>query len=158
MTADKHQFRSHRINGNLSRGQAKSAAGGPGLERSSQGLRFGDGTPAAHHSQLCHGFPPGKVKLAGFGTRMAPDIQSPATPIPIWFAALIASQCQARAKGNGRDVRWNCISGRAVYTNRGAEEETIEPLGVCLQRGDTVAVSWNPGETSYKVEIFQQFD
>jgi len=89
---------------------------------------------------------------------VTPEIQAPATPIPIWFAALMAIHCQARANGEERAVRWNCISGRAVYTNRGADVEFIEPLGVRLQGGHSVAVSWIPGETAYTVEVFRQFE
>ncbi len=96
--------------------------------------------------------------LAGFGGPAGAGIQSPPAAVPIWFAALWASHCQAKAKGEDRSVSWDCVSGRAIYTNRGAEEETIEPLGVRLQKGHTVAVSWNPGETAYTVEIFRQFD
>ena len=94
---------------------------------------------------------------AGFARTEMP---SHGDPNPIWFAALIATHCQARAKGEGedRDVSWACISGRAVYTNRSAEEEIIEPLGVCLQVGHTIAVSWTPGDTTYTVEVFGQLD
>jgi hypothetical protein len=97
-------------------------------------------------------------KLAGFGGSSSAAIQPPASAVPIWFAALLAAQCQAKAQGEDRDVSWHCISGRAVYTNRGMEEETIEPLGVRLQGGHSVAVSWGAGETSYTVEIFRQLD
>jgi hypothetical protein len=98
------------------------------------------------------------TKLAGFGGPVAAAIHSPADAIPIWFAALMATHCQVRGSGEGRDVSWDCVSGRAVYTNRGAEEETIEPLGIRLQGGHSVAVSWTPGETSYTVEVFRQLD
>jgi len=77
-----------------------------------------------------------------------------AEPAPIWFAALMASDCQASARGFGHAVRWDCVSGRAVYTNCGSEAETIQPLGVQLQGGHTLAVSWLPGETAYTVEVF----
>jgi hypothetical protein len=79
-------------------------------------------------------------------------------PIPIWLAALIASRCQAVASGEDHMVRWDHVSGRALYTNSGTEMETIEPLGVRLQQGHTVAVSWVPGETAYTVEIYRQYD
>jgi len=102
--------------------------------------------------------PAASGKLAGFGRPATPAVQIPATPLPIWFAALLATHCQAKAGGEGRDVRWHCVSGRAVYTNDGVEAETIEPLGVCLQVGHTVAVSWTPGETAYTVEVFRGFD
>src|SRR5689334_7472172 len=60
---------------------------------------------------------------------------------PIWLAALIASRCQANADGRDHAVLWNHVSGRALYTNSGSATETIEPLGVTLQQGHTVAVS-----------------
>jgi hypothetical protein len=71
---------------------------------------------------------------------------------------LIASRCQAVAGGEDHMVRWDHVSGRALYTNSGSETETIEPLGVRLQQGHTVAVSWIPGETAYTVEIYRQYD
>ena len=86
------------------------------------------------------------------------EIAAHGDPVPIWFAALLATQCQAKGKDAGRDINWNCVSGRALYTNRGVEEEVIEPLGVCLQVDHTIAVSWTPGDTTYTVEVFRQLD
>ena len=142
MTADKPQRYAHRMGGKF-----RPAASGPAARAdASHGTLTG-----SHFLRPTHG------KLAGFGGATA-EIQAPGTPVPIWFAALLASHCQAKARGEDRDVRWHCVSGRAVYTNRGEEEETIEPLGVCLQGGHSVAVSWGPGETAYTVEVFRQFD
>ena len=76
-------------------------------------------------------------------------------PLPIWMAALIASRCQASSQGSDRMVNWRCVSGRALYTNGDAEVETIQPFGVPLRRGETVAVSWLPGETAYTLELYR---
>ena len=65
--------------------------------------------------------------------------------IPIWMAALLASNA-------GNEVAWQWLAGRAVYTNRGAEAEVIEAFGLEVQRGESVAVTWIPGETAYTVE------
>ncbi|MBZ5582522.1 MAG: hypothetical protein LAQ30_10035 [Acidobacteriia bacterium] len=67
-----------------------------------------------------------------------------------------ATQCLATRNGEDHAVSWDCISGRAVYTNAGADTETIEPLGVSLRGGQTLAVYWMPGETGYTVEIYGQ--
>jgi len=75
---------------------------------------------------------------------------------PIWFAALAASNCRAACEGAGHDVIWHCISGRAVYTNSSTESETIQPLGIQLQGGYTVAVTWRAGETEYTVETYPE--
>jgi len=77
-------------------------------------------------------------------------------PLPIWLAALVATSCQAKLDGKDQAVRWDCIAGRALYTNRNAMAVRIEPLGVHLQGGHTVAVSWRPGETKYTVEVYSQ--
>ena len=77
-----------------------------------------------------------------------------AAPMPIWLAALTASRCQATRNGEDHAVRWSCVSGRAVYTNAGAEIETIQPLGVSLQGGQTLEVYWMPGETGYSMEVY----
>jgi hypothetical protein len=73
---------------------------------------------------------------------------------PIWLAALSATRCQASRSGEGHAISWNCISGRAVYTNAGADTETIQPLGVNLRGGQTLTVFWMPGETGYTMEVF----
>jgi hypothetical protein len=76
--------------------------------------------------------------------------------IPIWLAALLAVCCSADDGGEGHAVSWICISERAVYTNAGANAERIEPLGVNLHRGQTLAVYWMPGETAYTTEVYEQ--
>jgi hypothetical protein len=42
-----------------------------------------------------------------------------------------------------------------MYTNGEYEMETIQPFGVPLRRGETVAVSWLPGDTAYTVELYR---
>jgi hypothetical protein len=75
---------------------------------------------------------------------------------PIWLSVLEATSCQARSRASKHAIRWQHVSGRATYTNLGNEEERIEPLGVNVPRGKTVAVSWLPGQTEYTVEIYKQ--
>ena len=77
-------------------------------------------------------------------------------PLPIWLAVLMATSCQARGKKGRHNVRWRCVSGRAIYTNYGRDTEHIEPLGVNLLSGETLAVCWTPGETAYTFEVFSQ--
>jgi hypothetical protein len=74
---------------------------------------------------------------------------------PIWLAALIATRCQATRAGEGATVSWKSVSGKAVYTNAGVDTEMIQPLGVALEGGQTLAVSWIPGDTAYTLEVFQ---
>jgi hypothetical protein len=76
-----------------------------------------------------------------------------AEPLPIWMAALVARGCEAMVNGAARKIEWQCISGRAVYTNVGAETETLLPFGIAVAGGDSVVVSWLPGDTSYTVEL-----
>ena len=72
---------------------------------------------------------------------------------PIWMAALMATRCRAQGRGEGAAVRWNQVSGKALYTNSGADPQMILPLGIVLRGGQTVAVSWTPGDTAYTVEV-----
>ncbi|MGA2722214.1 MAG: hypothetical protein ABSG79_07340 [Bryobacteraceae bacterium] len=86
-----------------------------------------------------------------------PGCQRPAgDPLPIWLAALAAARCQVNRNGQDHAVCWSCVSGRALYTNAGADAELIEPLGVRLQGGQTLAVYWLPGETDYTMEVYRQ--
>ena len=72
---------------------------------------------------------------------------------PIWLAALLAAGCEATANGRTRRIEWRCASGRAVYTNSAAESEIVQPFGVAVRRGESVVVTWRPGETGYTVEL-----
>src|SRR5258708_34431017 len=40
--------------------------------------------------------------------------------VPIWLAALYAARCSADDGSQRNAVSWNCVAGRAVYTNAGA--------------------------------------
>ena len=70
-------------------------------------------------------------------------------PMPIWMAALIASDALS-------GVRWECLAGRAVHTNRRAKPVVLESLGVRVKRGQSVVVTWRPGETEYTVELYDR--
>ena len=85
-----------------------------------------------------------------------PEASRPGEPVPIWLAVLHATSCKAKRNGENHTVRWEWVSGRAIYTNAGMDVERIEPLGVSLMAGHTVAVSWMPGETAYTVEVYRQ--
>jgi hypothetical protein len=65
---------------------------------------------------------------------------------PIWLAALASAH----------SLEWDWCSGKAVYTNAGPVTEHIQPLGVRLERGQTLAVCWLPGDTTYTVEILER--
>ena len=73
---------------------------------------------------------------------------------PVWLAALVAASCRAQCQGTYHEIRWRAVSGRAVYTNFGLCTERIEPLGVDLPAGDTVAVWWEHGDTAYAMEVY----
>jgi hypothetical protein len=79
-----------------------------------------------------------------------------AEPEPIWLAALNAARCRAFGNGGDRMVRWDFIAGRAVYTNESSETEMVQPLGVPVQGGASLAVYWIPGETGYSTETYHQ--
>jgi hypothetical protein len=80
----------------------------------------------------------------------------PGEQVPIWLAVLFAAPCEAQRGGENHAVRWNWVSGRAIYTNAGRDAEHIEPLGVSLLGGHTMAVYWIPGDTAYTVEVYRQ--
>src|SRR5450759_2296611 len=71
-----------------------------------------------------------------------PEASQPSEPVPIWLAVLLATSCKAQRNGENHAVRWNWVSGRALYTNAGRDAEHIEPLGVNLMGGHTMAVYW----------------
>jgi len=76
-------------------------------------------------------------------------------PMPIWFAVLAATPCQAKVDGRGHSIRWECVAGRALYTNVGPDNEEIQPLDVRLEGGHTLAVFWAPNETAYSMETYR---
>jgi hypothetical protein len=99
-----------------------------------------------------------RKKIGGQLRNVAPGAANPpAESVPIWFSALLATPCRAKGDGSGHLVRWNCVSGRALYTNDGAKTQQIEPLGVSLQSGQTLAVSWTPGDTAYTLEVIRSW-
>jgi hypothetical protein len=77
---------------------------------------------------------------------------------PIWFAALVANGCTASDRAEGRTVNWRHKSGKALYTNSARDAEHIQPFGVSLRRGETLAVWWQPGETAYTLEVFHDLN
>jgi hypothetical protein len=85
-----------------------------------------------------------------------PEASRPGEPAPVWLSVLLAVACSAKCNGEQHSVRWSCVAGRATYTNPRGEAERIEPLGVSLQGGHTMAVCWKPGETAYTVEVYPQ--
>jgi hypothetical protein len=86
--------------------------------------------------------------------QVAVEPAHPAAPAPIWLAALIATRCQAIGAGADDAIVWKWVAGWALYTNTGVGPKFIQPLGVRLQGGETLAVTWGPGETAYKVEVY----
>jgi hypothetical protein len=84
---------------------------------------------------------------------MSRGCQTGAQAVPIWLAALLAASCRARSGSRRHAIEWNHSAGRATYTNDGAEAERIEPLGVSVAGGQTLVVSWQPGETAYTLEV-----
>lgn len=111
---------------------------------------YGGGDSAAEPGSECLHASAGPVRTA------LPEASRPGEAMPIWLAALHASSCEARRNGENHAVRWDWVSGRALYTNAGRDAEHIEPLGVNLKGGHTMAVSWMPGETTYTVEVYRQ--
>jgi hypothetical protein len=98
---------------------------------------------------------------AGMGLRRTAATgaaQQTGSAAPIWLAALNAASCQVTRRGEDSAVPWSCAAGRAVYTNSGADTETIRPLGVNLECGQTLAVYWMPGETGYSMEVYGRND
>ena len=96
------------------------------------------------------------LRAAGPVRTPLPEPSHPSEPVPIWLAVLHATACKAKRNGENHNVRWDWVSGRAIYTNAGMDAERIEPLGVSLMAGHTVAVYWLPGETAYTVEVYRQ--
>src|SRR5260370_41738764 len=89
---------------------------------------------------------------------LLPEVSLPVEAGPIWLAALFATSCEVQRNGENHAVRWDWVSGRAIYTNAGREAEHIEPLGVSLLGGHTMAVYWMPGETNSAAEDYRQSD
>jgi hypothetical protein len=74
-------------------------------------------------------------------------------PTPIWLAALVATGCQAVSDRDRHEVGWRWSMNHAIYTNVGTTPERIDPLGVTLAGGETLSVTWIPGETAYTIYV-----
>jgi hypothetical protein len=74
-------------------------------------------------------------------------------PLPIWMAALVASECKVHSPHGVREVDWHCLSDHALYTNRDFEPEILLPFGLAVAGGETVVVTWLPGDTGYTVRL-----
>ncbi len=74
---------------------------------------------------------------------------------PVWLAALAATGCRAVSDRGCHPVGWKWDDGRAIYTNFGVHPESIQPLGVTLDGGETLSVTWCPGETEYTLDVRQ---
>src|ERR1017187_2075210 len=97
--------------------------------------------------------PAARPRTAGPVRSQLPEAR-PGEPVPIWLAVLLATSCKAQRDGENHVVRWNWVSGRALYTNAGRDAEHIEPLGVSLLGGHTMAVYGMPGYTTNGVEVW----
>lgn len=157
--ADKRHCNPRRMNGDRNGVVRDFAVGAVSGEPAGHRFDCGPGPERpALRARARRGLIPAGNHLAGMASPAAPAVQSPTEPMPVWFAALTAVHCRARSEGQDRAVLWDCVAGRALYTNHGPSAEIIEPLGVPLRRGDTVAVSWMPGETAYRVEVIGSLD
>lgn len=161
MPAEKRKNRYLRAAGNIrvaARGAGKSAGGAERVSPQVHCLpkiatRPSPGTAATLHRPVGER---GDLRLKGISSTV--EVHPASEPVPIWLAALLASRCQATGNGEDHAVRWNCCSGRALYTNAAVYTVRIEPLGVTLKEGHTLAVGWAPGETTYSLEVFRQYD
>ncbi|MGA3097685.1 MAG: hypothetical protein ABSF25_14630 [Bryobacteraceae bacterium] len=121
-------------------------------DRNKRGVRRGCGAARPGGGKLApHWVPAGSRGAAPAGAGAVQE--RPHGPAPIWLAALSAAACRATRSGEDHAVRWDCVSGHAVYTNAGADTETIHPLGVSLEGGQTLSVCWMPGETDYTLRV-----
>ena len=101
---------------------------------------------------------PAAPEVARRGMAHVTAFQPHSAPLPIWFAALAASNCCAAGDGGEHSIHWFCESGRALYRNDGSHPEWIESLGVGLRVGDILSVTWVPGDTAYTVEVLQSLN
>jgi hypothetical protein len=85
--------------------------------------------------------------------KTTPTIRESHKQLPIWLAALIANRCEAINRIQSHSIGWTCNSRNALYTNSGGDVERIQPFGICLRRGETLAVSWRPGDTEYTLNV-----
>ncbi len=74
--------------------------------------------------------------------------------IPVWEAALYASNCQVHhSDGVASTIQWQSGSECVRYT--ASDTVTIEPFGIALTAGGMVEVCWPAGESGYSVAVRQ---
>jgi hypothetical protein len=69
------------------------------------------------------------------------------------MAVLVATGCRAVSNAGEQAIQWESAGGRAVYTNTSADTQLIQPLGVSLQAGHTLAIHWAYGDSAYAMKI-----
>src|ERR1051325_7069795 len=76
--------------------------------------------------------------------------------MPVWAAALLARECEAITDSGRHTIAWRLAGTSALHTNTGITLERIEPFGVTLESGQTLIVSWAPGDSGYTLRIVRQ--
>jgi CheY-like chemotaxis protein len=73
------------------------------------------------------------------------------TDTAIWSSALVAAGCTAVRAGGREPVDWRITSDQARYT--AGEAVVVEPFGIALSPGDSLNVTWHPGNTGYSIAV-----
>jgi hypothetical protein len=141
--------------GRIGRAAWRREASASGVRRGCGAKRPDGGSRVSHcvHAGSRGGAPVGSGVRGGAVARQGAAQEQLCGPAPIWLAALSAATCRATRSGEAHAVRWDCVSGHVVYTNAGVDTETIQPLGVSLEGGQTLSVCWMPGETAYTLKV-----
>lgn len=70
---------------------------------------------------------------------------------PVWVSVLFAAGCVARSRGSARPIAWEFDGEQAFYTNSHSEAVVVDPFDFLLNPGESLAILWERGETSYRL-------
>jgi len=86
--------------------------------------------------------------------RESSTIRSALSGSSIWSAALSAVGCVATGTGgSSQPIEWQPARNCLKYTAKRAV--IVEPFGISLKPGETLAVRWKPGDTGYSMMLLQ---
>ena len=103
---------------------------------------------AGQHARVRSGYRPTSATRALAGPGCG---RSDSQANPVWLAALYAAGCVAEGLRLTELVAWSFDGAQALYANSSSDTVVVSPLNMRVEPGQSLAVSWERGATSYSL-------